>query len=382
MKICFVCGEYPPGPHGGVGTMTRVLARALVRSGHEVRVVGVYAPDYPALDFEEDCGVRVWRLREKSIRGGWLLARCELYRLVAAWARHGEIDLVEGPDSRGWFAGWPRLPVPVVQRSHGSYTYFAHELGRAIDQTTFRLERWSYRRASAWAAVSQYTASITAKLFGLRAGPIAILHNPVDVPAEMPPFSKRSPSRVVYTGTLTAKKGIFGLIDAWPAVKTKCPSAELHVFGKDTGSETGRSMQQEMIERLPHGLRGSVWFHGHVGAAELFEALSTARVGVFPSYTEAFALAPLESMGCGCPTISTKLSSGPEEIRPEIDGLLVDPGRPGEISDAIVRLLRDDSLAEELGMAGRARVVNTFTASALLPVNESFYEKVVGVFSG
>jgi glycosyltransferase involved in cell wall biosynthesis len=204
----------------------------------------------------------------------------------------------------------------------------------------------------------------------------------VDVPDEMPPFSKRSPNRVVYTGTLTAKKGIFGLIDAWPAVKGTCPSAELHLFGKDTRSATGRSIQQEMMERLPNELHESVSFHGHVATAELVEALSTARVGVFPSYTEAFALAPLESMGCGCPTISTKLSSGPEQLRPETEGLLVDPGRPGEVSDAIVRVLRDGSLAERLGLAGRARVLSNFTMSALLPVNESFYGDVARAFAG
>jgi glycosyltransferase involved in cell wall biosynthesis len=141
-------------------------------------------------------------------------------------------------------------------------------------------------------------------------------------------------------------------------------------------------MQQEMVERLPRELRGSVLFHGHVGAAELHEALSTARVGVFPSYTEAFALAPLESMGCGCPTISTKLSSGPEQVRQEIDGLLVDPGRPDEISDAIVRILQDASLAERLGLAGRERVLCNFTVSALLPVNENFYEQVLRSFAG
>jgi glycosyltransferase involved in cell wall biosynthesis len=358
------------------------LARALVRKGHEVRVVGVYGPDYPASDFEEDLGVRVWRLREKRRRGGWLAARYELYRMVAGWARSGEVDLVEGPDSSGWFAGWPRLPVPVVQRSNGSYSYFARELGRALDKTTFRLERWSYRRATAWAAVSRHTGTITARLFGLRAAPTAILHNPVDVPAEMPSFARRSSNRVVYTGTLTAKKGIFSLVDAWPAVKEKCPSAELHLFGKDTRSEAGGSVQQEMLQRLPNGSRGSVSFHGHVGAAELLDALSTARVGVFPSYSEAFALAPLESMGCGCPTISTKLSSGPEQVSPEIDGLLVDPDRPGEIADAIVRVLRDDSMAERLGLAGRARVLANFTVSALLPQNESFYERVAHAFAG
>ena len=361
--------------------MTQVLARALVRSGHHVRVVGVYPSDYPAPDFEEDLGVLVWRLREKQVRGGWLLARYGLYRTVARWARRGEIDIVEGPDNNGWFAGWPQLPVPLVQRSHGSYSYFAHELGREVNRTTFRLERSSYKRVAAWAAVSRYTASVTEKLFGLRAGPVAILHNPVDIPREMPPFSERSRNRVVYTGTLTAKKGVFSLIDAWPAVKGECPSAELHVFGKDTRSEHGRSVQTEMMERIPYGLRDSVAFHGHVGLAELLEALSTARVGIFPSYSEAFALAPLESMGCGCPTISTKLSSGPEEIRPEIDGLLVDPGRPAEISKAIVRVLQDDSLAEQLGIAGRARVASTFTVPALLPTNESFYSRVVRDFS-
>ena len=141
-------------------------------------------------------------------------------------------------------------------------------------------------------------------------------------------------------------------------------------------------MRQELIERLPAHLRGSVFFPGHVGASELREALSTARVAIFPSYSEAFALAPLEAMACGCPTISTKLSSGPEGVRPEIDGLLVDPSQPGEISDAILRVLRDDSLAQRLGQAGRARVLSAFTVAALLPLNESFYRKVVHDFAG
>ena len=41
MKICFLCSEYPPVPHGGAGTFTQVTARALVQAGHDVRVVGL-----------------------------------------------------------------------------------------------------------------------------------------------------------------------------------------------------------------------------------------------------------------------------------------------------------------------------------------------------
>jgi hypothetical protein len=47
LELCFICSEYPPGPHGGIGTMTQVLARALVARGHGVRVIGVYQRDYP-----------------------------------------------------------------------------------------------------------------------------------------------------------------------------------------------------------------------------------------------------------------------------------------------------------------------------------------------
>lgn len=38
MKIFLECSEYPPGPHGGIGTLIQLLARGLVRSGHKVKV--------------------------------------------------------------------------------------------------------------------------------------------------------------------------------------------------------------------------------------------------------------------------------------------------------------------------------------------------------
>ena len=107
MRICFVCHEYPPGPHGGIGTLVQILARSLALAGHQVRVVGVYAPTYPAPGYEEDRGVRVWRLRRPQVRGGWVLSRLELFRRLSDWCRQGEIDLIEIPDWEGWAAGWP-----------------------------------------------------------------------------------------------------------------------------------------------------------------------------------------------------------------------------------------------------------------------------------
>ena len=86
MKICFICNEYPPGPHGGIGSSTQTLARALVGRGHSVRVVGVYKTGYPAPHYEVDQGVEVWRMRQAQIpKIGWIIDRIRLYRLIRNW---------------------------------------------------------------------------------------------------------------------------------------------------------------------------------------------------------------------------------------------------------------------------------------------------------
>lgn len=86
----------------------------------------------------------------------------------------------------------------------------------------------------------------------------------------------------------------------------------------------------------------SIHFHGHVERAELVAALQRAGLDVFPSSAEAFALAPLEAMAYGCPTIYSQRGSGPELIENGRDGLLIEPDQPHEIAGAIVRVLTDD----------------------------------------
>lgn len=382
MRICFICSEYPPGPHGGVGTITQILGRSLEASGHSVRVAGIYPKDYPAAKYEEDQGVRVWRLHEPQSKFGWVLARRSLYKLIATWARAGDVELVEAPDSSGWFAGWPALPVPAVLRASGSYSYFRREMGMPLDPTDFHLEKWSYRRADAWAAVSVYAGEVTSQLFSLPSGPLAVLYNPIEAGAAIVPVDARDPHLIVYTGTLTAKKGIISLIDAWPQVRAQCPSAILEVLGKDLGGPNGGPMQAFLAARLPASLTDSVVFRGHVERKQLFSALSRARVAVFPSYSETFGMAPLEAMAVGAPTIYSVRGPGPEVIQHERDGLLVNPAEPREIAKAIVRLLEDDGLAARLALAGHRRAREAFSLETLIPQNLAFFSSVIAKFRG
>jgi len=376
MTICFVCNEYPPVPHGGIGSMTQVMGRALLARGHRVRVIGTFPQSEPVLR-EEDAGVQVWRLQVPPGKLGWLVARYRLFRTVADWARSGEIDLVEVPDYQGYAAGWPRLPVPVVGRLHGSGAYFAAEMGWRIDLLSFWLERASLRRCDGVASTSRYTADRSERIFRLTRT-AAVLHNPVEVPPAGS-ASTRSRNQVVFTGTLNPKKGVISLIRAWNFVKRVCPDTELHMFGKDGTAPDGSSMTAGLIRSL-NGTAGSVHFHGHVSRDRLIHALEHYRVAVFPSYAEAFAMAPLEAMAHGCPTIYSKRGSGPELIDHGANGLLVDPDRPEEIAKAIIRVLQDDELAARLGAAGRKRVTEAFSAEQVVGRNEAFYREAIDGF--
>jgi glycosyltransferase involved in cell wall biosynthesis len=369
MKLCFVCCEYPPAKHGGIGSVTQVLGRALVAAGHEVRVVGVYSSmdGLPAND--EDGGVQVWRLPMPAGRFGWTRGRRLLFDTVSQWVNRGEVDLIEVPDWEGYAAGWPSLRAPVVVRLHGSSTYFAREMNAPVDWPAWCLEAASFHRADGCCSTSAYTAARTQKIFGPRRRPVDVLFNPVEVvPA---PPRPRDPNRVIFAGTLTPKKGVKPLIEAWPAVVRNRPAAELHLFGKD------EDMQATLSAMLPANVRESVHFHGHVNRERVQAEFQTCRMAVFPSYAEAFSMAPLEAMAQGCPVVYSNRCSGPELIDHGRNGLLIDPDRPEQIADAIASLLRDDTQAARLGAAGRERVALRFASDVLVARNEQFYGKCI-----
>lgn len=358
--------------------MTQVLGRSLASQGHQVRVIGVYPADHQAPEFEVDRGVQVWRLRDSRNAGGWITSRVRLYRRVADWVRDGQVDLVEVPDYHGWAAGWKKLAVPVIVRLHGSLTYFAAELHQPVDQVGYFLERASLRRADYVCSVCGYTSKMTEQLFKMAFDFASVLYNPVELVPDSPGIP-REKNHVVFSGTLTGKKGVVSLIKAWTTVVKSRPDAELHIFGKDARADDGRSMQASLSSLLD-GARSSVFFHGHVPREKLLDVYQTSGVAVFPSRAEAFAMAPLEAMASGCPTIYSRRGSGPELLEHGRQGLLVDPDNPEEIADAILRIQTDRSLARELGEAGRARVRERFSIECLTAQNISFYNRCADDF--
>ena len=373
MKLCFLCNEYPPAPHGGIGTATQATGRALAARGHIVKVIGLYAGQLAGPAYEDDRGVQVHRIPCPGGRFGWIAGRYRLFTTLTRWAAGKEIELIEVADWEGPAAGWGALPVPVVVRLHGSLSYFARETGARIQRRALFLERKSFHRATYCASTSRYTAAVTENLFGQHRSSVEVIYNFVEVDRELPP-TIRSSNKVVFSGTLTAKKGVVPLLRAWPEVLRLYPTAELHLFGKD-GCDDGQLMRARLQAMLTAGESASVHFHGYVDRRRLRDELQTCRLAVFPSYSEAFSLAPLEAMGERCPVIYTRRSSGPELIVDGSNGLLIEPDNTAELAEAILRVLRDDALAARIGEAGRTTVLEKFSPHALLPRYEEYYEE-------
>lgn|GEM_PF-351313 len=397
MNILFLCDEYPPGHHGGIGTAVQLLARTLAAQGHRVVVTGLYDWGYGELDRFEDRGVLVYRfrqvldtrlLRDKksvAVRAALRLMKVtgvlqwdvdrslkRYGRFVNALIAEHRIDLVEMPDFQSYMGSClravhlPMLAAPTIVKLHGSTTYFAKEAGQSVPEHVYAMDRELLCRADAVTSVSHYTARMTARYMEYTR-PIHVLHNGIDIP-DLPPVANEH-GRVVFSGSLIEKKGIYQLIKAWNLVHRQLPAARLAVYGKGP--------TEQIAGLLEPTARQSVHFHGHIDRTALQSKLAAASLAVFPSYAECFALAPMEAMAMGTAIIYSTRTSGPELIAHGENGYLCDPDDVQELARQIVELLQDDESRARLAQAGQTHVRERFSMHRIAEDHIEWYQRVL-----
>jgi len=92
--------------------------------------------------------------------------------------------------------------------------------------------------------------------------------------------------------------------------------------------------------------------------------LPWADLVVLPSHTEGLPNVALEASAAGVAVVATRVGGTPEVISDGETGLLVPPGQPDAMADAILRLLQEDSTRTQYGEAGRKRMNERFTFAA------------------
>jgi len=157
---------------------------------------------------------------------------------------------------------------------------------------------------------------------------------------------------VVCVGRLWLYKGIDVLVEAWKNVCRADKTARLVVYGAGV---CNKKRFQALARQC--GVSRRIDFAGQIPRTLLFRRLHECLFSVLPSRHEAFGMAVVEAMACGKAVVATR-SGGPQEIiRDGITGLLVPPGDPQALASAMLKLLKNRRLREDLGSRARTASV-------------------------
>ncbi len=167
---------------------------------------------------------------------------------------------------------------------------------------------------------------------------------------------------------LVPHKGQRYLIDAAHLVIRDIPDARFVIVGQgELESELQKQIRRYKLERhvLLTGFRSDV-MSLHKGF-DLF---------VMSSLTEGLGTSILDAMASSRPVVATRTGGIPEVVVDEKTGLLVPPRNPEALAQAIVRLLRDESLRLRMGQTGLARVKSKFSAGRMIQETFDVYERL------
>ncbi len=389
MKIIALSSTYPRWTCDSRPRFAHDLARHLVLAGHEVLAL---APHHPGAKFRQTMdGVDVIRfpyfipirfetlacsggIRERMRHS--LLARFQLPLLaVSELVFLFFFTLFEGPDVI--HAQWilPQglnaviigrfLRKQVVVSVHGADIFpLKSKLLRCISKMVLT-------RCDVVTANSKATKEAVDKLAG---GNVNVRIIPMGVDTES--FRKMCDGRqdILFVGRLAEKKGVKYLIRAFDKISGKHQGTKLIIVGE--GDELGRLIAEAKKSRF----KDSISFEGAKDHDKLKEYFQKAGVFVMPSIidsegdTEGLGVAALEAMASGVPVVTSNVGGIPDVIKDGINGLLTAPEDPNSIANAVVRLLDDKKMRDNLSEKGRITAVERFSWSMIAKEFEKVYE--------
>jgi glycosyltransferase involved in cell wall biosynthesis len=186
--------------------------------------------------------------------------------------------------------------------------------------------------------------------------------NAVDVPAFVPARADGS-GTILFVGTLAQRKGLLDLLEAAKRLRSQGREGwRLEVVG--AGNEAG----DEEAERIRTAFRSEGMAEALVGPLDgeaVRERLRSAGIYALPSRSEGQPIGIIEAMASGIPIVATRVGAIPDMVRDGEHGLLVDPGQPDQLAEALETLLASPDLRSSMGTSARKRAEERFDLPAL-----------------
>ncbi|MCX6044131.1 MAG: glycosyltransferase family 4 protein [Chloroflexi bacterium] len=409
MKILHVVHAYPPSL-GGSQTLTAQLAEHLVANyGDDVTVFTSVARnidyfwggDSQALPsgIEQMNGVTVRRFpvakRLNTVR--WLLSGVA-YRLRLPY--------------NDWLRTWQTGPFmpglrPAIAQS-GAEVIFAtafplwhmYDAVAAAQQAQIPIvllgalhlaDRWGYDRPMIYQAIRQADAYIAhtryerddliqrqkipaAKLHVIGAG-VAVAPPNNDAGAALRQARGWGAEPVVMMlGKQVARKRFDLLLDAMRTVWTDQPTARLLLAG---GRTTYTQTLEQQISRLPPAQQANISLLSDFDEAQKAALLNASDIFVLASGHESFGIAFVEAWAAGKPVIGARSGALASLIDEGIDGLLFDYPHAASLAQAILTLIENPSQRQQMGAAGRHKVLEKFTWEKVTAQVRAVYTEII-----
>lgn len=164
------------------------------------------------------------------------------------------------------------------------------------------------------------------------------------------------------------EKGQRHLIEAAAIIRRTIPEARVVMIGRGPLEDDLRRLVGEL------GLQEMVLFPGYRGAAPTI--LSAFDVFVLPSIHEGLSIAALEAMALGRPMVVSAIGPLMELMGSPPAGIIVPPGRPEALAQALTDLITDEARRRALGEAARARA-RAFDVRNVVRHTEAIYEELI-----
>ncbi len=179
-------------------------------------------------------------------------------------------------------------------------------------------------------------------------------------------------------GRLTPWKGHEVLLRAWPAVQQRMPDARLIVVGEVAFWDDSYGLQlRALADEL--GIAGSVCWAGF--REDVADVLRLSDLLVLPSIDEPFGRVIIEAMSVGLPVVATASGGVPEIVVDGETGLLVPPGEPEALADAIAAVFADEAGARAMGEAGRSRALEHFDVRRVARQVQAIYDAILPAYA-
>ena len=251
-----------------------------------------------------------------------------------------------------------RSDAAVVVEIHGDWRTWSRLYGSparaVVAPLADRAALVAIRGADAVRALSPVTTGIVRDA-GVEPAGVFTTYTELTAFSEPPVVPLPERPAALFIGVLERYKNVHAIADAWRLAAPRVPDAQLRVVGD------GR--HRDVVEALLRDLPGQVSWEPRLETEDVVKAFDDAWLLLLASRSEGTPRVALEALCRGRAVVGARAGGIPDVVWDDETGFLVDPDRPDEIADALVRILSDRGLAERLGAGGRARASDwTYTA--------------------